>query len=148
MTFDPGRSSAIVKAIKTRDFRKTPLWLDEAAEQLDGALARISELEAETESMASQSVADHIEYKNRRNQQFAAYELAHRATIAYLLDRCDQMVTSSKYLAFLEEVIDDLAIHRHVQCAEAGEYDDLMPRVKKIIETCVRVHGERVRSSK
>src|SRR5690348_4230841 len=61
-----------------------------ARSAMPALLAEVERLREENESMASQSIADHIEYKNRRNQQFAAYELAHRATIAFLLDRAEQ----------------------------------------------------------
>lgn len=96
-------------------------------------LDRLDAVEKETEDAASESIRAHAEYKQRRNAQFAAYEQAHRATIAYLLDRAENYSNSSGYRALFDELVEGFAERRHVQCAEAGEYDDLWPRVDRIV---------------
>lgn len=56
-----------------------------------------------------------------------------KATIAYILDRAEQLPNSSSARAFVDELVAGIAEGRHVDCAAAGEYDDLEERVDRII---------------
>lgn len=64
-----------------------------------------------------------------RQRVYAAAE----ATIAFILDRAEQLNATSGSRVFADELIDGIAEGRHIQCLEAGEYDDLRERVAKII---------------
>lgn len=56
-----------------------------------------------------------------------------KAIIGYLLDRAEQYSNSSGYKAFIEELVADIASIRHVECYEAGEYDDMKERIDRIM---------------
>lgn len=96
-------------------------------------LDQLAAAQAECERLASDSLASHCEYKQRRNEQLAAYEFAHRATVAYLLDRAEQYDNSSGYRALFDELIDGIAKREHISNAETGEYDDLAKNVDRIL---------------
>lgn len=96
-------------------------------------LDEIERLRKSDDEMGLAAIQAHAEYKERRNAQFAAYEFAHRATIAYLLDRAEQYGNSSGYRALFDELIQGIAEWQHVKCAEAGEYGDLEKRVGRIV---------------
>lgn len=68
-----------------------------------------------------------------RDRLKAESELSHHATIAFLFDRAEQYDNSSRYRAFADELIAGIAERRHVQCAEAGEYDDMRGRISRIL---------------
>lgn len=55
-----------------------------------------------------------------------------QAAIAFILDRVEQFAPSSAVRAFVDELVGGLAEGRHVECAVAGEYDDLEERVLRI----------------
>jgi hypothetical protein len=100
------------------------------ADELSSAL--LAEVD-DNEATARDAIEAHVEYKKRRNAQFEAYERQRYATIAYLLDRAEQYDANSGYRAFVDELVSDIAQWRHVANAEAGEYDDLMERVDRIL---------------
>ncbi|HEU0037118.1 MAG TPA: hypothetical protein VFQ53_41195 [Kofleriaceae bacterium] len=56
------------------------------------------------------------------------------AAIAFILDRVEQFAPSSSTRAFASELVAGLAEGRHVDCARAGEYDDLNWRVQRIMK--------------
>jgi hypothetical protein len=56
------------------------------------------------------------------------------AAIAFILDRVEQFAPSSSTRAFASELVAGLAEGRHVDCARAGEYDDLDWRVQRIMK--------------
>ena len=56
------------------------------------------------------------------------------AAIAFILDRVEQFAPSSSTRAFASELVAGLAEGRHVECARAGEYDDLNWRVQRIMK--------------
>lgn len=98
-----------------------------------GLLEEIERLRKSDDEMGLAAITAHAEYKERRNAQFAAYEFAHRATIAYLLDRAEQYSNSSGYRALFDELVEGIAEWQHVRGAEAGEYGDLEKRVGRIV---------------
>lgn len=55
------------------------------------------------------------------------------AAIAFILDRVEQFAPSSVDLEFADQLVAGLAEGRHLQCARAGEYDDLDWRVQRIM---------------
>lgn len=55
------------------------------------------------------------------------------SVIAYLLDRAEQYDNNSGYRALFDDLVQELAEGRHADCRAAGEYDDLHPRVARII---------------
>lgn len=55
-----------------------------------------------------------------------------QAAIAFILDRVEQFGPGAVTRAFADELVAGLAEGRHVDCASAGEYDDLEPRVLRI----------------
>lgn len=55
------------------------------------------------------------------------------AAIAFILDRVEQYGPASGYRSFVDELVGGLAEGRHIECARAGEYDDLKERVRAII---------------
>jgi hypothetical protein len=55
------------------------------------------------------------------------------AAIAFILDRVEQYAPSDSERAFACELVAGLAEGRHVECARAGEYDDLDSRVQRIM---------------
>lgn len=59
--------------------------------------------------------------------------LERKALIGYLIDRAGQYTNDSGYVAFIEEIMKDIAESRHVVCYEAGEYDDLLERIERIL---------------
>jgi hypothetical protein len=73
--------------------------------------------------------------KQRRNEQHDAYDRQRWATVAWLLDRAEQYDNSSATRAAFDELVQDVADWRHVQLADAGEYDDMKPRVDRILNT-------------
>ena len=93
----------------------------------------VRRLRADEETAARASIDAHVEYKQRRNEQFAAYEQAHRATITYLLDRAEQYDNSGDYRALFDELIGGIADRDHIKAAEHGEYDDLRKNVDRIV---------------
>lgn len=56
------------------------------------------------------------------------------AAIAFILDRVEQFAPSSSTRVFASELVAGLAEGRHVDCARAGEYDDLNWRVQRIMK--------------
>ena len=101
--------------------------------ELVGLLSRaVVEMDRQLDEMGSASIQHHAEYKQRRNEQHAAYERQQRATIAFLLDRSEQYDNSSGYRALFDELVEGIAEWRHVQCADAGEYDDMKERIDRI----------------
>ncbi|MBV8758201.1 MAG: hypothetical protein JO257_13020 [Deltaproteobacteria bacterium] len=56
------------------------------------------------------------------------------AAIAFILDRVEQFAPSSSNRAFASELVAGLAEGRHIECARAGEYEDLNWRVLRIIK--------------
>jgi hypothetical protein len=56
------------------------------------------------------------------------------AAIAFILDRVEQFAPSSSTRSFASELVAGLAEGRHVECARAGEYDDLNGRVLRIMK--------------
>lgn len=57
------------------------------------------------------------------------------AAIAFILDRVEQFGASSSCRAFVDELVGGLAEGRHIECARAGEYDDLQNRVRRIMQS-------------
>lgn len=57
-----------------------------------------------------------------------------RAAIAFILDRVEQFEATSTNRAFACELVAGLAEGRHVECARAGEYKALRPRVRSIMK--------------
>lgn len=57
------------------------------------------------------------------------------ATIAFILDRAEQLPNSSAARAMVDELVAGIAEGRHIDCAAAGEYDDLEERVNRIIDS-------------
>ena len=55
------------------------------------------------------------------------------ATIAFILDRVEQFAPSSSTRAFASEIVAGLAEGRHIDCARAGEYDDLEAQVRRLM---------------
>ena len=55
------------------------------------------------------------------------------AAIAFILDRVEQYKPGSGYHAFAAELVAGLAEARHVECARAGDFDDLRGRVRRIM---------------
>ena len=55
------------------------------------------------------------------------------AAIAFILDRIEQLGLTESTRAFASELVDGLADGRHIDCARAGEYDDLNWRVRLLI---------------
>lgn len=102
--------------------------------ELVGQLSRaVIALDEQLDEMGTASIQYHVEYKQRRNEQHAAYDRQRWATVAWLLDRAEQYDNSSGYRALFDELVQDVAEWRHVQCAEAGEYDDMKKRVDRIL---------------
>ena len=57
-----------------------------------------------------------------------------KATIAFILDRAEgQLPNDSSARAFVDDLVAGIAEGRHVDCAAAGEYDDLEERVDRIV---------------
>ena len=64
----------------------------------------------------------------------AAQRREREATIAYLLDRAEQYRNDSCCRAVFDELVQGLADGTHIECCAAGEYEDLYPRVSRIME--------------
>ena len=64
--------------------------------------------------------------KNQNEERLAA--------IAFILDRVEQFAPTSSTRAFASEIVAGLAEGRHVDCARAGEYDDIDGRVRRIMK--------------
>jgi hypothetical protein len=63
--------------------------------------------------------------KNQNEERLAA--------IAYILDRVEGCAPTSTTRAFASDLVGGLAEGRHIECARAGEYDDLRWRVHRIM---------------
>ncbi len=102
-------------------------------DERDAALAEVARLRAENEEMSRQSMDDFYKYKQRRNEQFAAYERLRIHTAAYLLDRADQYETDSPCWVALADAAENVMLGEVETAADNGDFDeDLLARVRSM----------------
>jgi hypothetical protein len=57
-----------------------------------------------------------------------------RALAAFVLDRAEQYMRG-RYKDFAQEIAEAIAIGRHVEMYEAGDFDDLLPMIERLFAT-------------